>query len=176
MKGIVLYQSKYGSTKKYAEWLKEATGYDCIETKKSLVSDILAYQLIILAGGIYASGIAGLPFLKKNIEKLSGKRIAIFCVGASPFDEAAFEQVRERNLKGQLKNIPCFYGRGAWDEKSMSFKDRALCTLLQKAVAKKNPSSYEPWERALMSAVGKSCDWTDKAYLQALLEWIKTSR
>ncbi len=33
--GIILYQSKYGATKKYADWLKEATGFDCIETKKA---------------------------------------------------------------------------------------------------------------------------------------------
>ena len=34
-KGIILYQSKYGATQKYADWLKEEIGYDCIETKKS---------------------------------------------------------------------------------------------------------------------------------------------
>ena len=28
-KGIILYQSKYGATKKYAGWLVEETGYDC---------------------------------------------------------------------------------------------------------------------------------------------------
>lgn len=32
-KGIILYQSKYGAIQKYAEWLVEITGYDCVETK-----------------------------------------------------------------------------------------------------------------------------------------------
>ena len=38
-KGIILFQSKYGATKKYADWLAEMTGYDCAETKnaKSLI-------------------------------------------------------------------------------------------------------------------------------------------
>ena len=27
-KGIILYQSKYGATKEYAEWLQDKTGYD----------------------------------------------------------------------------------------------------------------------------------------------------
>ena len=35
-KGIILYQSKYGATKKYVDWLMEATGFNVIETKKSL--------------------------------------------------------------------------------------------------------------------------------------------
>lgn len=35
-KGIILYQSKYGATKKYAEWLQESTQFDCMETKKQI--------------------------------------------------------------------------------------------------------------------------------------------
>ena len=34
-KGIILFQSKYGATKKYADWLAEMTGYDCAETKNA---------------------------------------------------------------------------------------------------------------------------------------------
>ena len=48
----------------------------------------------------------------------------------------------------------------------MKFFDRTLCNILQKAVAKKDPANYEPWETALVSALGKTCDWTDKKYLQ----------
>ena len=63
-KGIILYQSKYGATKKYADWLTEETGYDCVETKKAKASQLQNYDVIILGGGVYASGIAGLHFLK----------------------------------------------------------------------------------------------------------------
>ena len=34
MNGVILYQSKYGATKRYAEWLSEETGFQCIEQKK----------------------------------------------------------------------------------------------------------------------------------------------
>lgn len=72
MSGIILYKSKYGATRKYAEWLSERTGFSYIETDKSDIKVISGYDVIILGGGIYASGIAGLSFLKKNIEKLKG--------------------------------------------------------------------------------------------------------
>ena len=65
MKGIILYQSKYGATKKYVDWLIDTTRYHCLETKKAAISAIVQYDVIILAGGIYASGIAGLSFLKR---------------------------------------------------------------------------------------------------------------
>ena len=56
-KGIILYQSKYGATKKYVDWLVEETGFDFIETKKAKVNDLKEYEVIILGGGVYASGI-----------------------------------------------------------------------------------------------------------------------
>lgn len=172
-RGIILYQSKYGATKKYADWLAEETGYDCVETKNANVKNLQNYDVIILGGGVYASGIAGLQFIKKNIGQLKNKKIAVFAVGASPYDEKFITQGREKHFKAQLSKIPLFYCRGTWDEDRMSFGDRTLCKMLQKAVAKQNPDEYEPWQKALMCAVGKKCDWTDKSYLEPLLQYIE---
>lgn len=171
--GIILYQSKYGATKRYAGWLQEATGFDCVETKKADIATVAGYDTVLLGGGIYASGIAGLDFLKKNAEALRGKKIAVFCVGASPYDEAAFRQIQEHNFKNGLQEIPCFYCRGAWNEAAMSVTDRTLCKLLQKAVSKKAPEEYEIWEKALMCAVGQTCDWTDPENLAPILAFLK---
>ncbi len=171
--GIILYQSKYGATKKYADWLVEETGYDCIETKDAKVANLQNYDVVILGGGVYASGIAGLQFIKKNIGRLGNKKIVVFAVGASPYDEKAIMQIRKMHFKDELRNIPLFYCRGAWDEEKMKFTDRTLCKMLQKVVAKQNPDEYEPWQKALMCAAGQKCDWTDKAYLEALLKYIE---
>lgn len=172
-RGIILYQSKYGATKKYVDWLVEETGYDCIETKDAKVANLQNYDVVILGGGVYASGIAGLQFIKKNIGRLGNKKIVVFAVGASPYDEKAIMQIRKMHFKDELRNIPLFYCRGAWDEEKMKFTDRTLCKMLQKVVAKQNPDEYEPWQKALMCAAGQKCDWTDKAYLEALLKYIE---
>ena len=81
-KGTVLYQSKYGSTKKYAQWLGEKMRYDCIETKKADIKMLEQFGTIILGGGVYASGIFGLSFLKKNICEDHFKMCVIHCAGA----------------------------------------------------------------------------------------------
>lgn len=172
-KGIILYQSKYGATKKYADWLVEETGFDCVETKNAKVVNLQEYDVIILGGGVYASGIAGLQFLKKNIGQLADKKNVVFAVGASPYDEKAIQQVRDLHFQNELSSIPLFYCRGAWDEEKMKFVDRTLCNMLQKAVAKQNPEEYEPWQKALMCAAGQKCDWTDKSYLEPLLKYIQ---
>lgn len=169
--GIILYQSKYGATKKYADWLTESTGFDCMETKGATLAAVQPYETIVLMGGVYASGVAGLGFLKKQIASLKSKRILIFAVGASPYDENAIEQARAHNLKGDLAGLPFFYGRGVWDLAGMTFGDRTLCKLLLKAVAKQDPATCEPWQAALMEAAkaDSAIDWTDKAWLEPLL-------
>ena len=173
MDGIILYKSKYGATRKYADWLSESTGFACLETDKADIGVVAEYDVIVLGGGIYASGVAGLSFLKKNIAKLKDKKLIVFCCGASPFDQEAFEEAVRHNMKGELEGIPCFYCRGAWDEDRMTFRDRILCRMLQKAVAKMNPEEYEPWQKALMCAVGQKCDWTDRSYLEPLIKYIR---
>lgn len=170
---IVIYQSKYGATKKYAKWLSAELNCDVIETANAKIGDIQKYDTIILGGGIYATGIAGISFLKKNYELLKDKQLVVFAVGASPYDENAMEALRRRNFKGILSDIPCFYCRGAWNEENMTFKDKTLCSLLKKAVAKKDPLTYEPWERALMEAIGSNFDWTEKENLTPIIELVR---
>ena len=171
-KGIILYQSKYGATKKYAQWLQESTGFDLVETKKADINVVKGYDTIILGGGVYASGIAGLSFLKKHYAALKDKKVVVFSVGASPYDEVAFKQAYDHNFQGEIAGLPCFYMRGAWNTESLSFTDRALCKMLYKAVSKKDPTTYEPWEKAIMEAYEEKCDWTDKAAIIPILDYI----
>lgn len=171
-KGVVVYASKYGATERYAKWLAQETGFDCMKAKSADIKEISGYDVIIFGGGIYASGIAGISFLKKNYAAVRDKAVAVFCVGASPYDEAALKQIVDHNFKGAFQGIRCFYCRGAWDEERMTFTDRTLCRMLQRVLSKKDPSSYEIWEKALMSAVGQKQDWTDRKYLAPILRWI----
>lgn len=173
MNGIILYQSKYGATKKYAQWLSEETDFPYIEIKQAKISDVQQYDTVILGGGIYASGIAGLSFLRKHIKNLQGKQIIVFCDGASPYDEKAYQEIVAHNMKDQLSGIPCFYCRGAWDMDAMNVIDRNLCKMLRKSVAKKDPKEYEIWEKALMEAGDEKCDWTNKKYIEPILKELK---
>lgn len=170
---VILYQSKYGATKQYAKWLADQTGFSMVETKKADIEQIKVFDTVILGGGIYASGIAGLSFLRKHMDVLQDKKLVVFCVGASPFEKTAFQEIVKHNMKDALQNIPCFYCRGAWDLEKMSFVDRTLCKLLQKSVAKKSYNELETWQKALAEAGNQSCDWTDPAYLKPILQYLE---
>ena len=57
--------------------------------------------------------------------------------------------------------------------RKMTLPDRTMCKMLQKSIAKRDPSTYEPWMVGLMSAVGQTGDWTDKKYLAPLMEYLR---
>ena len=152
--------------------MAEATGFDITEVRWANPVQMQDCGSVLLFGGIYASGIAGLSFFRKHWQELRGKQLAVFCVGASPYEENAFRAVREHNMRGELAGIPVFYGRGAWDQKKMTFLDRTLCGILQKSVEKKDPAQREPWMEALLCAGGRQCDWTDRKYLSPLLDYL----
>jgi menaquinone-dependent protoporphyrinogen IX oxidase len=176
MSGIVIYKSKYGATKRYAEWIAEETGFDCIDVKKAKIDEVLKYDTIVFGGGIYAQGIAGLSFIKKHIDVLKDKRLFIFCDGASPYEEGAISFIISKYMQEYMKMLPCFYFRGAWDMPNMTFVDRNLCQMLQKQVGKKDPAEWEIWEKALMEAGTGQYDWTDKEYIKPLIEAINAEQ
>ncbi|MGV2687121.1 flavodoxin, partial [Clostridium perfringens] len=108
-KVAVIYKSKFGATKKYAEWLSEDIEADPYSQDKCKIEILDDYDTIIYGGGIYGSRIAGLSLIKKNYNKLKNKNIIVFMVGASPYDEKAYIQLKEHNFSDELKNIKLFY-------------------------------------------------------------------
>jgi menaquinone-dependent protoporphyrinogen IX oxidase len=172
MSGIILYQSKYGASKKYAEWIAEETGFELAETKKADIEKVKGYDVIILGGGVYASAIAGIAFLKKNIDALKGKKMIVYCCGAAPYDDEVLAMVKNKNLKDKLADIPCFYFQGMWDLEGMKFGDKAMCKLYIKMLDKKDPSEISAWEKPFLEARDKKCDWTKKEYIRPLIDLI----
>lgn len=86
MKTIVIYNSQTGFTKRYAHWIAEAAGADCLELSKAKRKDLTEYDAIIYGGWACAGGISKLGWFKNNMDKWTGKKLMVFCVGASPMD------------------------------------------------------------------------------------------
>ncbi len=76
MNGIIVYRSKYGASKKYAEWLAEETGFRCVSIKEVKTDELASCDTVIVGGGIYASGFAFTSFLKKMTSPASPCTIA----------------------------------------------------------------------------------------------------
>ena len=78
MKTIVVYKTKYGSTKTYAEWISEELSCEAVDVKNINIEKLSEYDEIVYGGGLYAEVINGVSLITKNIESLKDNKIAVF--------------------------------------------------------------------------------------------------
>ena len=103
MKKIVIYTSQTGFTKRYAEWISEESGAECVEFKQAKKIKLSDYDAIIFGGWCMAGGVTKLGWFKNQIEELSSesKKIMVYMVGASPAESPDIPLAMERNFSVQ---------------------------------------------------------------------------
>lgn len=76
MKGIIVYKSKYGSTKQFAEWLQEDTGFELCDIAKC-PKNLSEYDIIIGGSSIHGGTIFIKDWLIKKWPFIKDKKIVI---------------------------------------------------------------------------------------------------
>ncbi len=174
MKTIVIYKSKYGSTKQYAEWIAEELGCDIREAKTVKADDLKEYDTIIYGGGLYAEVIAGVTLITKNLDKLADKKLIVFTTGITPLDcrEYYDKLVFDKNFKGEAREkVKVFNYLGKMILAELSLPHRTAIKALKKLMSgKENPTEMEKLLVTLCDADG---DFTDRNAIAELVEYAK---
>ena len=174
MSAIVIYKTKYGSTKDYAEWIAEELGCESVDAKNVKIDDIIGYDTIIYGGGLYAEVINGVSLITRNIERLRDKKIVIFTTGITPPDVREYydDEVIKKNFKnGVPENVKIFNFLGKMIQSELTPVHYAAIVSLKKLMsAKKNPSDMVKLLIELCSADG---DFSDRKYIKDLIKYIK---
>lgn len=173
MNSIVLYRTKYGSTKAYAEWISQRIGCDAIDAKKIKIDDIMKYDTIIYGGGLYAEIISGVSLITKNFEILKDKKLVVFTTGITPLEcrEYYDKLVTEKNFKPEmLDKIRIFNFMGKMILSELSLPHRTAIKALKKLMSsKENPTEMESLLIRLCDADG---DFTDKSSIEELIKYV----
>lgn len=169
MKTVVIYNSQTGFTKRYAGWIAEAAGADCLELTDAKKKNLDAYEAIVFGGWACAGSISKLGWFKKNVSKWTGKKLIVFCVGGSPIDNPEIEQFLKRNLKEpEFENVSAFYCPGGFNYEKMSAPSRLMMKLFIKTLqAKKDKTEAE---RVMVKMISSSYDISDKKYIEPILQ------
>ncbi len=174
MKGLVIYKTKYGSTKQYAQWIGEELGCRVAESKEISTYELENYDVIIYGGGLYAEVINGASLITKNIDRLKNKKIAIYTTGITPVDCRDYYDrlVIEKNFKqGIPENIKIFNFTGKMVLEELSLVHRTALKTLKKIMSgKQNPTEMEKLLVELCDADG---DFSDRNQIADLIEYIK---
>ncbi|MPM18604.1 hypothetical protein SDC9_65017 [bioreactor metagenome] len=171
MKTIVVYSSKTGFTKKYAEWIAAELNADITECRKITPDMLHEYETIIYGGGLYAGGIKGVKKIKKNLPYLRDRKIIVFATGATPDREETTEEIRNQNFTSeQQEYINFFYLRGGFDYSKLNVIDKALMSMLKVKLRMKPESKRSPDETGMLAAYENPADFTKEKYMEKLLE------
>jgi len=175
MKAVVIYKSKTGFTKKYAEWIAEELHGDIFEVSKADINMLMPYDTIVYGGSLYASGILGVKFILKNLDKLKDKKIAVFATGASPSREETISELRDRNFtKEQQEQLGFFYLRGGFDYTKLNAFDKFLMNLLKWQLKRKKELTLD--DRGMLASYEKPIDFTRKKNIDELIGWPTSER
>ena len=135
MKSIVVYESRYGSTERYAKWIGEEL--NCKVSK-----------------------IKGLKDISKNYQKLKNKNLIIYYVGLSIINDEMQREIRKNNFQ-DMDNIKDFYMRGAFNYENLNIIHKVMMSMF-KFILKKQKDMDEN-TKGMLQAYEIPVDFTKKA-------------
>lgn len=174
-KVAVVYKSKYGSTEKYARWITEAVGADIFKVTEVKTDKLKEYDTIVYCGALYAGGMLGFSFMKKNYSMLSDKKLIVVAVGATLKKADAIEEVKKQNLTSEmLDKVQFFILRGGLNYKKMNIIDKFLMYLLVKSIKSKKSEALDSDSKGVLGTYGKVVDFTNQKSIAPVVEAINS--
>lgn len=168
MKTIVIYTSQTGFTKRYAEWIAQASGAPCLTLSEARKKDLSGYDAIVFGGWACAGGIKHIDWFRKQIAHWADKKLIAFCVGASPSDNPEVETALNRNFTAEeRKRVHVFYCPGGLNYSKMPALSRMMLKLYHKTLEAKKERTEQ--EQAMLNMLLVSYDISDRACIAPIL-------
>lgn len=179
MRILVTYASKYGTTKRYAQWIAEDLACDLRDSREVNAELLKSYDILIHGGGLYAGGLSGIQTIVKNYDAISNKRIILFSCGlADPEDpenvahiEAGLEKVLTPEMREKIRQ---FHLRGGIDYSRLGLTHKAMMAMLRTVMLKKGYDNLRSEDQMMLDTYGSTVDFTNRESLAPLLSYVRS--
>lgn len=157
---VIIYESKTGFTKRYAEMLAAATGMKCYPTNQR--SKVDPTEDVLFLGWMRIGKIQGLKKVRKmNLKAVCGS-------GSGKTAEPDVETIRTRN---KLDTLPFFYYQGGCHPlKELKWFDRIMMSMFVKTLKSRNDKDVKRLQS--IAVIENGFDGVKKENLEPLLEWL----
>ena len=176
MKTLVIYTSQTGFTRRYAEWLADRTNADILEIKEAQKKDAVffsGYDAIASGGWAMAGKVVRAGWFLDRAAEWKDKRLAVFCVGASPNDNPDLNTVLHNMLTDeQRRYIRAFYCQGGLRYEKMKMPSKMMMKMFSAAMNKKKGKTES--EKKMAEMISGSYDISDKSYIEPIAEYLRT--
>jgi hypothetical protein len=166
MNGIVLYRSKYGATRQYADWIGTELRLPVVDPEMLDDRLLATCDFLLIGTSVYAGDLLLKTWLKEHARQLMHKKLFFFIVCAPAPDTSKHGQIIMDNIPGALLRpaTDVFFLPGRWIFGQLSPTDgRAL---KEKALAENDPAKKE--------ALSKDSDAVNKENLVRVLDAVRS--
>lgn len=175
MSTLIIYTSSTGFTKRYAEWISEEVNGELITLKEAKKKDsgyFDKYDNIIYGGWLMAGKVRKIEWFKEKILMWKNKKLAVFCVGASPIESPAVPVTIDNNFNDDQKSCTkIFYCQGGLDYEKMKSPMKVMMKMFAASLAKKKDATES--EKIQAEMIAKSYDISDKKYINPIIEYLR---
>ena len=168
MDGLIVYGSKYGTTRRYAQELSRLTGLSAIPYQE--FQEMAGGNTLVYLGALYAGGVLGLKQTMKGLSLREGQRLIVATVGLAdpqiPQNRAHILASLKRQMSPELFSQAVFFHlRGGIDYAVLSPRHRAMMAAMCFSLRRKPARQRSAEDQALLETYGKRIDFTDLSTL-----------
>ena len=173
MSKIIVYASRYGSTRRYADKLSELTGVEAVDYSK--VKDISAYDKVVYMGSILAGTVTG---LKKTVSKMKvGQELVIVSVGMidskDPENVSGIRSIIRQQIPAELYDESrIFHLQGCIDYPNLKLSHRMLMSMMRSMASKKPEIELDAVSRTVLATYGQRIDYVDLSALDVIVPFV----
>jgi hypothetical protein len=166
----VVYKSKYGTTKRYAEWIANELGAGLFDASHVKPAQLADFDTVIFGGWVFASTISGL----KTVIKTSCKHLVVFSVGLGDPETADYTgMLKSAASSGLPSAAKVFHLRGGVDYGKLGVLHKGMFGMVRSAAKKKDESQRSSEEKAILETYGGKVDYTDKSAIEPIIDYIR---
>lgn len=167
----VIYQSKYGTTKQYAEWIAKKLGAMLLEKSTVKPAQLASFDVVVYGGGLYAGGIDGVELVTNN----PCQSLVVFTVGLADPAVTDYSAILNKNFtQEQLSKTKIFHLRGGIDYKKLGLIHKGMMGIMRKLTMKKNKSEYTEEDNAFLETYGSKVDFTNENTIEPILAYVRS--
>ena len=171
---IVIYTSKRGSTKQYAEWIAEDLGCEALPLSDAGGLDLHGYDCVIYGGWIRGSGIVDFDKFAKMLDDEIMKHLLVFGVGFADETAENYAQVWGYSLgKIDPKNdhrVLLYILGGRYDPGAVTGLDRLVMKTMRAVLLSGSTADSKSQAGKIRERIDKGCDLVKRENIASLVK------
>jgi menaquinone-dependent protoporphyrinogen IX oxidase len=147
-KGALIYSSRYGSTRQYAEWIGQQLQIPVMDVDELFPAALEGFDYLVLGTSVYVGKMLIKGWLHHDLAALQTKQLVLFVVCGTPSSERQKQEqiVRDNVPEGLIPMENIFFLPGRLTIRDLSWKDRLMLKIgasLEKNPKKKAAMSHD---------------------------------